>query len=226
MRKSFLRRFVMCLAMIFMFANQQGCKASAGGSASAGASAGAGAEVCVGPHCGVDVSVGAGVDVKTEVSGEMEAELCGFAPCFGGPYCGECNPECSSGWSAITVHVTSCNYYEVWGGDYYTGDNLDYFCLGSLGFTLLGSAETTETFSGNYKYYVIVTPTSILLDAVQGSDNSFLCRNMVSWGNLDDSGAIYGPHDGNADLLGWDNQTCSAGFIIIQNPGYFSRFTF
>jgi hypothetical protein len=235
MSKIFSRASVICFATALALITAQGCSGEAGAEAGVevgvGVGVGVGVDVCVEPGgCGLDVGIGADVvvDVSVDVGAGFDLDLCGLDPCrCEDPLCYECRPDCCGGWSGITVYVTSSTYYEVWGGDYYTGDDMDYFCAEWLGYDFLGAADSTRSFSGDYEFYVITTETMIMLDAVEGASGDYIYPDMISWGNLEDHGDIYGPPDCASDVLGWDGgQACSGGFVLIRNPGHCPAFTF
>ena len=82
--------------------------------------------------------------------------------------------------------------YEVWGGftDYRSDPDAVYlYCnIGQIDYDYLGPADATDTFVGEYDFYVIAANHPLGVDAVEGSDGSFApagssaepCRTMES----------------------------------------------
>lgn len=78
-------------------------------------------------------------------------------------------------------------YYEVWGGEELLlgEDFLLYYDVNKIGWTKLGSATGTKTFTGRYNYYcVVVKRDDLYLDAVMTSDGSYYERG-VPCGNIE-----------------------------------------
>lgn len=108
--------------------------------------------------------------------------------------------------------------YNVYGGFVYI-DGEDGYHPEHFGYDLLGEAETTDTFSGAYLYYVIVADEWHLakVDTVQGSSGiyypSWNTGNTEGWENLG------GPPDGNFASVGY-GWGYNRGYLLIEpDPG-------
>ncbi|MFC1875907.1 hypothetical protein ACFL2E_01330 [Thermodesulfobacteriota bacterium] len=85
------------------------------------------------------------------------------------------------------------------------------------GYSLLGSSNSSDTFYGNYSYYIITTyrDYSSLIDAVKGSDGNYFFSIAAS-GNPVQAGNIAGaPDDSCADIGGLFDPPVG-GFIVLN----------
>lgn len=142
----------------------------------------------------------------------------------------------------FTVATPPTNNYEVWGGETFIYDDhttIDedfllrgYWSLDELqanGYVKLGESDgQTATFSGQYEYYIIATRGQILLDSIQGSDDSYYSSFEISCstGNITDPNNILGPTDGLCAIVG--KATCSShfcGYFAFTNPGNWEGLT-
>jgi hypothetical protein len=116
--------------------------------------------------------------------------------------------------------------YDVWGGNYLSYDpTVSYYNVDQIGsWTYLGSANQTDTFSAQYKYYIVaVKPGSdLFVDAVRASDDSYYSGN-VGYGNAvaETRPYIHGEPDGYCLVM---RGTLGGGhtygaYIILYNPG-------
>jgi hypothetical protein len=111
------------------------------------------------------------------------------------------------------------NKYEVYGGDSFSMDEQRWFDKGydprAYGYTFIGSATNTSTFSGAYKMYIIHTaPYNVAkVDTVRGSTGSYYSAsgdgNTSNWQN------IGGPEDGLFAEVG-ATQLDRGGFVVID----------
>jgi len=106
--------------------------------------------------------------------------------------------------------------YLVWGGSSpVSGDIGD---PSSQGYTLLGKAYKTETFTGNYNYYLIQAPEGYIayVDAVQGSNGNYYgiytAINTRCQGNVGAGVAA----DGNSCIVNGANAGRFGGYILIN----------
>ena len=90
----------------------------------------------------------------------------------------------------------------------------------SHGFTLLGSATNTSTFTGSYSVYVIRVPKHnvVNIDAVLGSNGIYY--SSYTTGNTSDYQNIGGPPDGMYAVVGLTKRGYyTGGFIVIDATG-------
>ncbi len=110
--------------------------------------------------------------------------------------------------------------YLVYGGDSFTVTEDEWWKKGchpeQYGYTYLGKASNTATFSGSWDYYIITTKPGNMapVDAVQGSDGTYLgtniTRNTNSWWN------IGGAPDSSYALIGGESDGDGDGFVVIH----------
>jgi len=120
------------------------------------------------------------------------------------------------------MNLTYPYIYEVWGGSTSLSGSNGY-TPEKYGYTLLGTSSTTQTFSGSYPYYYIVTRKDscrINLDAIQFSDGSYFTGPWITGGvtNWTNAG---GPPDGVYAVVGYCS-TCTppgyyGGYFGVQN---------
>lgn len=105
--------------------------------------------------------------------------------------------------------------YKVYGGNTFTSETNGYHPA-DYGYTLLGSASSTKSFSGSYNYYIIVTsPFNVAyVDAVQGSNGYYYGTNNT--GNTLTYSNISGAPDNNACAVGGLFDGTSGGFVLIN----------
>ena len=117
--------------------------------------------------------------------------------------------------------------YEVWGGEKYLSGP-EGFHPEKYNYTLLGTAESTRTFYGNYQYYLILTrPYNIVyVDAIMFSDGHYhggpstTAANTLDWIN------IFGAPDGAyAAVGGGEHDENEGGYISIDPGDYFDSIT-
>ncbi|MEZ4393324.1 MAG: hypothetical protein R3A48_19740 [Polyangiales bacterium] len=136
------------------------------------------------------------------------------------------------GCSSSTEPDTGClaetpfRGYQVWGGDTdlttASGDNTPYYqgadFYRARGYTLLGSASATQTFStGAYARFVVVsynTPTTrtgshVCVDAIRYGDGSYLTTASLS-------GGMFGTRVGAS--IDWTCATCTGTPAIVGAP--------
>jgi hypothetical protein len=91
--------------------------------------------------------------------------------------------------------------YEVWGGN----GGVDWTSVDTWpGYTLLGSSTVTAFFSGSYSNYVIATRSRVGVDAVMGSDGSYLSEaNQPDPWSFSSLTEISGPTNGVLYELGY-----------------------
>lgn len=105
-----------------------------------------------------------------------------------------------------TLTVYARGPYEVWGGNepcpdltVELGDGQritvpGYYDAPRFGYVFLGQSDTTASFRGSYKNYVVATRSLFTLDAIRRSDGTFI-RREDSW----DSGNTHLPWQFDAD---------------------------
>jgi hypothetical protein len=124
----------------------------------------------------------------------------------------------SGTWRAVRTAAATCNLYEVWGGDtaLECGSTAGYHPE-SNGYTLLGTATSTQSFAGSssFSHYVIVTRDFNIthVDAVLCSDGAYY--GTTSTGNTSDWDEIAGPPDGQAATVGAGTMG-SGGYVTID----------
>lgn len=132
------------------------------------------------------------------------------------------NTDGESGtWRAEKTSEPDCSVgstYEVYGGETYLSGT-DGYNPEEHGYTLLGTASSTQTFSGSYSYYIIVTrPVNIAyVDTVQGSNGAYYGTNTT--GNTTDYTNVGGAPDGNSAAVGGLYNGTSGGYIVIDASG-------
>ena len=120
--------------------------------------------------------------------------------------------------------------YEVWGGfTNFTSEggppdwpSYLYSIDQQEGYVKLGEADGTETFVGNYRYYVIVANENLLVDAVQTSDGNYLGHNgqaRLSGGNVTEWMNLLGAPDGNLAFFNGaaDSHGTYGAFVAFPN---------
>jgi hypothetical protein len=120
----------------------------------------------------------------------------------------------------LTAKRAAAETYSVYGANSFSTSIPQYWEQGyhpeSYGSTLLGSANTTATFSGTYNFYIVKAniPNIALIDAVQGSDGGYYDTYLT--GNTSDYQNSWGAPDGGyAHVAGlYDGQ--SGGYIAID----------
>ncbi len=135
----------------------------------------------------------------------------------------------------FTVEDSPWTMYEVWGGDKWIdwteGDYGRIANLEANGYVNLGKSNgQTETFSGQYRFYLIATVGEFLLDSIQGSDRSYLSSYELSgeWesSNISDDDNILGPPDGRCATVGVSNPWSDySGYFVFSNPGNWEGLT-
>ncbi len=115
--------------------------------------------------------------------------------------------------------------YEVWGGDTdYTGEDewWDYFYnIHDYDYTPLGMANHTDTFEGSYAFYVIRTYETVHVDALEGSDGTYVYHAWA--GNAENPGHLYGPPDGQYTEVGTHEGV--PAFVTVANPDTWTSIT-
>lgn len=120
------------------------------------------------------------------------------------------------------VSYGNLNYpyiYELWGGST-SLSGINGYTPEKYGYTLLGISSTTQTFSGLYPYYYIVTKggNSIKLDAIQFSDGSYLPGAAYLWtGGVINWNNAKGAPDGVTALVGSEYWGGYFGFQNVIN---------
>ena len=116
--------------------------------------------------------------------------------------------------------------YEVWAGntDLSGGFPDTYYNIDQQGYVKLGEAEGSQTFSGQYAYYVIATRSPVEIDAFEGSDGTFCCPGSWWGGNVvpdpQFDPSLEGAPDGQYAVVGFDDSGRTYwGFIAIENVG-------
>lgn len=108
----------------------------------------------------------------------------------------------------------SVQRYAVWGGSSAPDGS------GLTGYTLLGYATGTATFTGTYDYYAVSTASgyTALVDSIQGSDGAY-----IDGSNLEESSNTYmdsnafGAPDQKFAVVGGQNN--GDGYIAFSSPG-------
>jgi len=130
------------------------------------------------------------------------------------------------------VEVSPWTMYEVWGGNTLIGSEGSYDNIADLetnGYVKLGKSDgQTETFQGQYDYYLIATVGKFLLDSIQGSDgsyySSFEFNDEIVYAYNEDN--LLGPPDGRSAVIGirslWDDYS---GYFVFNNPGNWEGLT-
>ncbi|MCL0030285.1 carboxypeptidase regulatory-like domain-containing protein, partial [Thermodesulfovibrionales bacterium] len=154
------------------------------------------------PFAGVSTMIGGGAWSSTDLAGRYELWV---APSPGDFY-------------PITVDsaLLTGQTYKVYGGNTLISGEAGYN-PGAHGYTLLGTATSTQTFTGAYKYYVIVTEAGYvaLVDTVEGALGSYY--GTIATGNTSDRGNVGGPPDERFASVGagWGFGGFG-GYILIQ----------
>lgn len=142
------------------------------------------------------------------------------------------------------ISVVAQGPYEVWGGNSTCQEITDYYDAPTCGYELIGQSETSSSFNGNYRYYLVATRSLIKLDAIQLNGLYITGEShdpLVTWGNVhlpwlfDSYGNlignimdyahdenIYGPPDGlTSDVgipVGYGTSGGQfAGFVIVES---------
>jgi hypothetical protein len=119
-------------------------------------------------------------------------------------------------WRAVKTVSSQCATYEVYGGNTYLpcGGTQGYD-PSLYGYTLLGTAVSSATFTGSYLYYTIVTRdfNVIHLDTVQGSNGAYF--GTSSTGNTADYANIGAAPDGLYATVG-ANRMSGGGYVDIN----------
>lgn len=124
--------------------------------------------------------------------------------------------------------------YEVWGG--YTNFTSEggppdwpsylYSINQQEGYVKLGEADSTATFVGNYRYYVVVANQDIWIDAVQTSDGNYLGHNgeaRLSGGNVAEWTNMLGAPDGQYAFFNGDTDSHGTYGAFVAFPNYASN---
>ncbi|MDD2714516.1 MAG: carboxypeptidase-like regulatory domain-containing protein [Candidatus Wallbacteria bacterium] len=106
--------------------------------------------------------------------------------------------------------------YKVYGGQAPLSGT-DGFHPENHGYTFLGAATETMTFSGNYPYYCIVTDPQnmVLVDSIQDSSGNYFPYNCSTYGSENWDNTM-SPPDGNYATIGNYGQ---GGYICDQPQG-------
>ena len=128
--------------------------------------------------------------------------------------------------------------YEVWGGNNYIGLVEGRYLSGGYGsvdlllangYVKLGESQgQTATFSGIYQYYLIATRGEVLIDSIQGPDESnyLSFETNMEWMNLSEPNNLLGPPDKKyATLGGMPTLEDFTGYIVLPNPGNWTELT-
>jgi hypothetical protein len=125
----------------------------------------------------------------------------------------------SGTWRAVKTQTPQCVTYEVYGGNAYLpcGGTQGYD-PSQYGYTFLGTATSSATFTGSYSYYTIVTRdfNVIHLDTVQGSNGAYF--GTTSTGNTADYANVGGGPDGQYATVG-ANRMSGGGYVDINASG-------
>lgn len=117
---------------------------------------------------------------------------------------------------AALFTVYAAGHYAVYGGSIGFSDqtwptnywyNIDKYTE----FTFLGNGEGTQSFPGQYLKYVITTPNTFQLDAVQFPSGAYL-YDVIAVTTPDLSISFYGPPDGVYNTIGYDGLADRRGF--------------
>lgn len=122
----------------------------------------------------------------------------------------------SGTWRAEKTQSLQCNTYEVYGGNTpLTCGGTDGYDPSQYGYTFLGTAVSSATFTASYKYYTIVTRdfNVIHLDTVQGSNGAYFGTN--STGNTLNYLNIGGSPDGSYATVGQDRMS-GGGYVDVD----------
>jgi hypothetical protein len=110
--------------------------------------------------------------------------------------------------------------YSVYGGTSFTTTEPSFWEKGyhpeQHGYTYLGKASNTATFSGSYNCYIITTKPGNMapVDTVQGSDGAYLGTNTT--GSTNQWWNVGGAPDGAYALIGSNSGGDYYGFIVIR----------
>lgn len=109
--------------------------------------------------------------------------------------------------------------YKVYGGsEYISGEAV--LDLEDHEYTLLGTGTGTDTFNGDYDYYIIIAEPGYLtkVDAVEGSNSNYYeigpSWDVDGWGNVNVDGEPDGQY---ASINHWQNWDDEGGYILV-NP--------
>lgn len=122
----------------------------------------------------------------------------------------------SGTWRAVKTNSSICATYEVYGGNtQLTCGGTDGYDPSQYGYTFLGTAVSSATFTGSYSYYTIVTRdfNVIHLDTVQGSNGAYF--GTQSTGNATPYLNIGGAPDGLYATVG-ANRMSGGGYVDID----------
>ena len=122
----------------------------------------------------------------------------------------------SGTWRAVRTTNGQCRTYEVYGGNSYLPcGGVEGYNPQNNAYTFLGSATTTQTFSGSYSYYVILTRdlNVIQLDTVQGSSGTYY--GTISTGNTMGYASVGGPPDAQCAIVG-AGRVSGGGYVDID----------
>ena len=117
---------------------------------------------------------------------------------------------------AALFTVYAGGHYAVYGGSIGFADqtwptNYWYNINQYTEFTFLGNGEGTQSFPGQYLKYVITTPNTFQLDAVQFPSGAYL-YDVIAVTTPDMSISFYGPPDGVYNTIGYDGLADRRGF--------------
>lgn len=121
-------------------------------------------------------------------------------------------------WGPDAVYLT----YYVYGGNAPLGSYPEYDRPADYGYTLLGSASTSETktFSGSYDYYDVMVyfKDVVKIDALQKSDG-FYCSSISDAANITDGGNLLGAPDGLYATVGLVTDPFSDRCVLLSSDG-------
>jgi hypothetical protein len=133
------------------------------------------------------------MDLAGEISADREISLADPSVAWTGTMSGDTmagiftDPHGSGTWRAQKVAEARCGTYEVWGGSTDLGcGSVAGYNPELYGYTLLGTATTTQTFTGEHAWYYVLTRDRnvVGVDTVETTAGTYLgprARNVTAY---------------------------------------------